>query len=644
MNNFLFNASSSKSQNLDLNFESNCEWFPWWQINLHNITSINGIEIENWHLEEHQLPLISILASLDGNAWVPIWTQAFHEIKIKNNITIHFPKIIDTKFIRIRYDGYGILKFTNIKPIISNINGQLISDIYEYTLAKSKKINVVFSTLYNESDEYLPLYINNFISYTPKNAFLIINFPPDRIIPQYLKNINPRVHIFNGNVERQKWGNTILLGHIETFEISKKIFPNFTHFVSMASNALMVNKLNITQILLQLSLNTRIPIASERAYERDLDIDVLNPTYHGTWMWHHFRSVKGLGEYIVNKGQLDKLSATQIEGLFASRKDWELINERRSLIEGLTPYISNDYFMAFEECIPISIFNKFGSGKYTYICHMLWRQARQATINDLLYMVPNLPQHLCALKWFDRSTTNQATLIVTSDWGRQLLSLATSPCDINHFVTANSLKSFLEVIKSKESYGPLSNHWWNNEDFGKIGLHFDLKDTLCVRDILNIPIPNINEFDNNPLYLFLEGTNHILTLSLTIYEKENGNTLLKYTCSAKDENLTPISGSHLEAYLYLSPMIKNTIFCLTSSKKNIDQEHNLSRIVLYDEFSYAIYSPEREEITKNIEKKYFVHHNKSHDKFVWIGIPIYSNVCIEVELSIGPNFINTRKN
>jgi len=638
-------SSSRTNPHEPAGFRTESEWFPWWQLALPETANIDGFTLEGLHVDERQPPVFSVLASMDEQNWVPLWTQALHEPSDPHNFSVTFTSPVAARYVRIRADSNGVLRFDNVSIETSPYSSDVptAQDILTQARVQAESCCVVFSTLFNESDAFLARYIDNFLAYTPQTVCLALNFPAGRDIPRTLSGISPRVHIFNGSIKREKWGHTLLMGHIESFEEARTVFPEFRYFATMASNGLLVREFDLAAALMQLPLASRVPVACERAYELDQSTDPADPTYHGTWMWHHLRNSAGLGDYLKTELRLDQVSVTQIEGLFARREDWELLQERRGLIEGLSRYLSFDNFMALEELLPTSIFNRFGSGRYTHICRVLWSGTRETTVDDLLEMVPALPEHFCSLKWFDRSPVAQSTLAVTTDWGRALLAKAQDrQMTLDRFQETTLATKLIERMHGRERFGPLTNRWWNRDSEGRNGFRWTTRETPCERQQIRIGVPQAALPDQSPAFLFMEATGQRVSLAVSLQEDET-DTVLRMSCSALSGDGGPVSGVHLQGYLYLSGLQGSTVFRMSIKKDRCVPHDILSRTVFFDEFGYTVDYADRVERHEDVEKHYFVREARHAQGNVWIGLPVFCNATVEVSLAVGPDFTNHRK-
>ncbi|WP_169802076.1 hypothetical protein, partial [Neokomagataea thailandica] len=329
--------------------------------------------------------------------------------------------------------------------------------------------------------------------------------------------------------------------------------------------------------------------------------------------------------------------------LFAHRQDWDQIYTRKSLIEGLKDFISFEHYMAIEEVLPTSIFDQFGTGQYTHICRVLWSGTRQTTVSDLLEMVPAMPDHLCALKWFDRSSIAQSTIAVTTPWGRSLLEMGQGKNrNIEQFQKVTLAKNLLAKAYDAERFGPLTNRWWPTDAHGKKGFNWSVRDLICSRQHIELDIPDRSISRVAPAYLFMEATNQRISIALNIRETADGETILRLSCSALTEDGAPVSGIHLQGYLYLSALQGDTVFCLSLPRGKCVPHDALSRTVFHDEHGYTINYADRVEHLDDIEKRYFVRKARGAEGQVWIGLPVHCNATVEVGLSVGPDYHTNR--
>ncbi|MDR6181877.1 discoidin domain-containing protein [Asaia bogorensis] len=639
-------ASSQASHHGEGGFQSGRQWFPWYQIDLAKQMRIEGLALKGLQGDERQPPLFSVLVSDDGLRWLPLWTQALHEPDNARDFDIRFSRVFAAQHVRIRADAYGQLSFNSLNLMAASTTGDELSlgDTFSMIERQAADTRVVFSTLFNESDAFLGRYIDNFLAFTPENVCLALNFPTGREIPASLARISPRVHIFNGQTKREKWGHTLMIGHIEAYEEARSVFPDFRYFATMASNGLLVRYFDVAAAIMQLPLASPVPVACERAYELDQDVDPTNPTYHGTWMWHHLRNSEGLGQYLKNQINLDRISVTQIEGLFARREDWELVQERRSLITELEKFSSFENFMALEELLPTSIFNQFGSGEYTHICRVLWSGTRETTVDDLIDVVPRLPAHIAAMKWFDRAPIAQSTMAVTTDWGRALLYRAHDEHpSLARFQETTLISTLLARVSQAERFGPLTDKWWNSEARGRRGFRWSMRDIRCERQQIFPEIPALCPSRVAPAILFMEATSQLVSISIAMHETGDGETTLRLSCSAVSQDGAPVSGIHLQGYLYLTGMQGSSVFRMTMRQDRCVPPDILSRTVFYDEFGYTVDYADRLERTHDTERHYFVREARGEGLQVWIGLPVFCNATAEVSLAVGPDFETGRQ-
>lgn len=140
----------------------------------------------------------------------------------------------------------------------------------------------------------------------------------------------------------------------------------------------------------------------------------------------------------------------------------------------------------------------------------------------------------------------------------------------------------------------------------------------------------------------MEDTKQRVSIALDLHENKNTETILHLACSALDEDGMPISGVHLQGYLYLSGVQGDTVFCLSIPRGKCSPSEALARTVFYDEYHYNVDYANRIEHIENVEKRYFVRKARDEGGQVWLGLPIHSNAIFEVGLSVGPNYRSNR--
>lgn len=620
-------------------------WFPSKVFDLGKENTIDTLHIKNFNNNDISIPLFSIFLSNNNQDWVCYYTQPSHHWDNPTEFDIHLSKKIQAQYIKFQLNSKGNLDKLEITLDNNHIDNNEeiinISSFIEKTKKEAANSRIVISTLFNESDDYLMLYINNFLFFTPENVILILNFPHNRPIPKAALTISDRIIIINGGFKRHKWGNTLLLGHLETLEYAKNNLV-FDYFCTMASNSLFVRHLTISSILNQLNQKALTPIASQRSYDYDVDLDAEITTNHGTWMWHHYKSLPQLKEHIINEIGLTRISATQIEGLFAHKKDWFLILEKVEEIKNLAPFLSSHFFVALEEVIPISIFNQFGSGYYTHICFMLWTKPNYLIeIKEILSIGSQLPDHISSIKWFPRDCYASTTLAVCTSWGRQLIGLEKKEKLPNKLQASIILNDFLQAIKSRIQTLPLTEKWKPDKKNSALDFHWNYNNYPVERQRFYLDIgqsfTDSEDPETGPAHLFFENTNHLVDLSLFLIEKKNTCNILRYFCLSFDaQKKTLVSNiSELEGYLYLSSQQKNKSIKISIDKNKMNNYHHYQK--LFERFvehtniegphNYFVRNWDLKEENENKIDYYFLNCQ-------CIGTPIISNNLIEVEMSI----------
>ena len=257
---------------------------------------------------------------------------------------------------------------------------------------------VVFSTLYNESDGFLTTYVENVLRHTGPDAILVVNLPPGREIACPVAEHSDRVLVITGALPRRKFGHTLLNGHLEAFEAALGHFGPFGYFCPLASNSLFARRFD--------------PVAAQMALARSghvtgVDLNDLPDT----WYWPMLARSPDLIPFLRDTWGLTRVGNNQIEGLFAAASDWGLLHARRAEIIALGATMRPDGEFPMEEIVPATILCTFGSGRYVHLCHMFWDRppTDNVRLDDVMGIGERFPDHVCLLKWFERSPANLIT-------------------------------------------------------------------------------------------------------------------------------------------------------------------------------------------------------------------------------------------
>ncbi|SDB49621.1 hypothetical protein [Belnapia rosea] len=311
---------------------------------------------------------------------------------------------------------------------------------------------VVFSQLYNESDAFLRPCIEGFLAQTGPEAVLVLNLPMGRVVDPAMHGISSRVFLINGKVQRHPFGHTLLGGHLECFAFARERLGVFGHFCTLASNSLLVRRFDLAATLASLA---------ESRHEAPFDIEAL-PEF---WHWAKMRQTPELLAALRRDWGITRCIGQQIEGLFATRKDWEELAARTDDVARFGAAMRPELPLPLEEILPGTCFTHFGSGHFTWICHVFWdrlgpAQSMNGNVGpaDVLGMAERFPPHICALKWFERSPAAVETAAVLQPWSRLALgelaeAVATGDAD-RLFIQRGVLERLADAVRQRQGFAP----------------------------------------------------------------------------------------------------------------------------------------------------------------------------------------------
>ncbi len=414
---------------------------------------------------------------------------------------------------------------------------------------------VVFSALFNESEAFLATYVRNFLNNTGDNAFLAINLPSGRQIPCREAEESDRVLVFPGEVQRRKFGHTLLAGHLESFEHAAQALGGFDFFCPLASNSLFARPFNLPAAVEKLKVK---PVTTSNDLDNLLEV----------WWWVKVKRSPRFIAFLKDVWDLTHVSQNQIEGLFASRNDWAVLHERLPQILELGGTIEPDQEFPMEEILPATLMKQFGSGYFTYICHIFWTRSYQGKVvlADILDMPTLFPDEICILKWFERNPDDVATAAVSTGWIRNLLGrvsddLQTEP-PATRFAHRMILEQMARVLAEREGFGPVTADWWTGTEPDQRRMTLTRTITMQ-RGIIPLPFEQEAGREQDLLYIYAEDTQDAVRLSVEITEAETTTIVLGTSLPAEAGDAEAAEPT-LEGYLYLRflPPPGNRVFRL----------------------------------------------------------------------------------
>ncbi len=487
---------------------------------------------------------------------------------------------------------------------------------------------VVFSALFNESDAFLTTFVRNFLNNTGDGTVLVINLPSGRTIPCPAAENSERVLVFSGEVQRRKFGHTLLCGHLESFEHASRTVGAFDFFCPLASNSLFARPFNLPAALEK--LRTRPETTSN-----DLD-DLME-----VWWWVKVKRNPRFIAFLKRVWGLTHASQNQIEGLFAARSDWAVMHERFGQILELGGTIEPGMEFPMEEILPATLIKQFGSGHFAYICHIFWARSYQGKVvlADILDMPSLFPDEICILKWFERDPNDLATAAVSTGWIQSLLGHVSqdlrTESAASRFARRMILEQVTRALAEREAFGPVTAGWWT-EATEPDRRWVALTQTVTMRrEMIALPVELEAGRDLKPFYLYTEGTGHDVRLNLGISETDS-TTILLGTSLEGEEAAEAEADPVLEGYLYLQALAPpgSRVFRLRCVSGTPDMRDRISgNVVIQDGGGHHRVPPCRP-VDGEAAEFYYQHDPVAGEEGTWFGIPFFSRLAVTLTLDV----------
>jgi hypothetical protein len=466
----------------------------------------------------------------------------------------------------------------------------------------------VFSALYNETSEYFEVFINNFLHYTGDDCILIVNMSAASSVPAHY-DCPPRIFLIEAEVVREKWGSTLLAGHIQSFRYAEIVSPNFEFFIPIASNSLFFRSFDGVLALDALtSSGVRLPPT------------VSWGSLPQSWHWPHFLGFQANGETLRNKWGIDGLWMSQIEGLLASRADWSLIAEIFFDLKDCW----NGLKAPLEEVLPATVIRSIGSGKITFICKVKWDQMslglHLVNLEDITNM-DKLPRQVVLMKWFPRDPIAKETLFVGTPIGQTLLNAmqAVEPGSMADELIETLLHNFLLLIKARAKKSFALYH-------GKMDTLLSPQSLNMVADRSTCGVDGEARRPDAP-FIFLENT--LDRVCITTHASAEGD--LKINCTVSTENETQVISESLQAYLYL-PVPQASVLYLSGSTNGISVERLVRHVVWHDtKFDY-LHLRSYSIVGDCFEARYRLPRFTNN---CFLGLPIWNGQNLQLRLMVG---------
>ena len=492
---------------------------------------------------------------------------------------------------------------------------------------------VVFSALFNESEAFLAAYVRNFLNNTGDNAFLVINLPSGRQIPCREAEESERVLVFPGKVQRRKFGHTLLAGHLESFEHAARTLGGFDFFCPLASNSLFARPFNLLAAVEKLKVK---PVTTSNDLDNLLEV----------WWWVKVRRNPRFIAFLKDVWDLTHVSQNQIEGLFASRNDWAVLHERLPQILEVGETIEPDQEFPMEEILPATLMKQFGSGYFTYICHIFWTRSYQGKVvlADILDMPTLFPDEICILKWFERNPYDVATAAVSTGWIRNLLGqvsddLQTEP-PATRFARRMVLEQMARVLAEREGFGPVTAGWWTGTEPDRRRMTLTRTVTMR-RGIIPLPFERDAEGEHQAgreqdlLYVYAEDTKDAVQLSVEITESETTTIVLGTSLPAEAGDAEAAEPTK-EGYLYLRflPPPGNRVFRLRCVSMTASLRDRITGNVVIQHGQNYLYVLPCHVAAGEVPEFYYRQDPDAGANALCFGIPFFSRSAVTLTLDV----------
>ena len=476
----------------------------------------------------------------------------------------------------------------------------------------------IFSLLFNEEDSFLDVYISNFLFYTGEDCLLIVNLPPGRLM-MTRSSSSDRVVCINGAVKRQKWGETLLAGHLETLGYALQRWPEAGFFCTLASNSLFVRMFDVDACTAE--LRTRIHSAQIRVTDLPQD-----------WHWKDLAKCDLLLSSISCDLGLTHLSQNQIEGFFASADDWKSVLSYFDKICALGPMILPGTNIPLEEILPSSIISRFGSGRFLNACHNFWDRYKEyggrVRISDLLSLTV-YPSYVSIMKWFDRREAAPVTAAVTLPWSQHFLlanrDSGTRRHSARKLLNRMLLEQFTFDLRVSEKYEALSRDWWRGSRDAGCHLAIHQASLVARRQRLSFTGWHSGLAPEAEPYVLLEDTGHRVNLIAEIVAGSAGYDRVDVACSGDQADQTA-QNSALEGYVYFELVRHADVQCfrLRMASSSEQAERSSRRVVIVRDGDYQVVEYQHKTKYDHYTEYYFIDENAPSTAAQYaFGVPFF---------------------
>ncbi|MGY2050519.1 hypothetical protein [Methylobacterium sp. JK268] len=368
-------------------------------------------------------------------------------------------------------------------------------------------VDVLFSCIFAEDIDFLKLYIQNFLHFTDDACGLVINLGRDDDLSP-LGDVPPRIRIHVGATPRSKVGPTLLIGHLENLDLAERQGSTFAYFCTLASNALFVRRTRACDIPGAMTLGAGDPFACS--------IDRLPDDWH----WPSVASDTAFVAYCRSAG-FASLRMSQIEGLCASRSDWNRIAAHRPFLDDAARREVQTF--PYEEILPATVLTAHPTVRFGILCYNFWERFATSggavRFDDLLRPAESRDApssmrgtRVCAMKRFQRDPADPLTAFLCG-------SGAAAHLDAIHDIASRGpddpvglfYREALQALLTHREAVDLFSLWRANGSAEAICLYAD---AACppARRIEALPAPA----GNAAPYLYFEGVTDVYGIAIDV--------------------------------------------------------------------------------------------------------------------------------
>lgn len=487
-------------------------------------------------------------------------------------------------------------------------------------------VRVVFSALYAESDEFLEVFVSNFLLFTDSEALLVVNLSPGRKIACRSAAASGRVHVINGAIERAALGHTLLAAHIQSLRFATGLLGAFDHFCPMASNSLFVRRFDLAAT--EHSLAIKAPFYSVLAKLDDLP-DV--------WWWKVLGEDGRFTPFIWSQWRLDTACSYQIEGNFACREDWMEVGRRLDEMLSFPHMSSPPLPYPVEEVLPATVFKYFRSGRHVSICHAYWDRGPlgPVTIPDIVEDLWTMPPEICMAKWFMRSVANPAATAVSTGWSAQLLASMSDPSTqigpTQRLVRRLMLDELGRPQREEEDFASITGRWASSAAFGPDRTLLFHQAMPAGYHVLTLAETVTTQAGEAAAYAVTEDMDRPLDLKIRIEQPTGAIRIQSGPPEALDRAPT------LAGHLYLSPLLET---CPTAIRVRMPQPltaataHVLRRVVIrHAGHQENLTECHRARLPEYIEAYYMIA-DLDMTAGLWVGLPFFHGLDVDLTVEV----------